>query len=263
MKILKKNIKKILIKLIHPVATKLGYFRFNSFQGKHVDDFNKNNLLSVFFENIKAMGFIPKHIIDVGANHGTWTRETLKYFPDAYYTLIEPQERLKSSLQDILDTNSKVSFNAVGAGATSGSFMFTIVDRDDSCSFRYTEEEAKAGGYQQVEIPIVTLNEMVVSNSSLPFPDLVKIDAEGLDISVLEGASDLIGKTEVFLVEAAVFCKEFDNSLLKIVAFMDEKGYRLFEITDLNRPFKPNVLWLTELAFIRKNGIIDQFKIVY
>ena len=52
------------------------------------------------------MGFVPKHIIDVGANHGTWTRETLKYFPEAYYTLIEPQEWLKPSLQDILDVNS-------------------------------------------------------------------------------------------------------------------------------------------------------------
>ena len=141
--------------------------------------------------------------------------------------------------------------------------MFTIVDRDDSCSFRYTEEEAKAAGFKQVEIPIVTLNEMVAKNATLPFPDLVKIDAEGLDINVLEGASNLMGKTEVFLVEAALFCKEFDNSLLKMVDYMDKKGYSLFEITDLNRPFQPQVLWLVELAFIKKGGIIDNYKINY
>lgn len=257
---MKKIIKKIAIKLIHPFATKLGYKR----EQKAIqinNSFEKNSLLEVFFENIKQMGFTPKHIIDVGANHGTWTRETLKYFPDAYYTLIEPQEWLKPSLQDILDANSKVSFNAVGAGDKSGSFMFTIVNRDDSCSFRYTEEEAKAGGFKQVEIPIVTLNEMVAKNTTLPFPDLVKIDAEGLDINVLEGASNLMGKTEVFLVEAALFCKEFDNSLLKMVDYMDNKGYTLFEITDLNRPFQPQVLWLVELAFVKKGGIIDNYKI--
>ncbi|UOK43776.1 MULTISPECIES: FkbM family methyltransferase [Flavobacterium] len=259
---MKKVIKKIAIKLINPIATRLGYSR-----GQKVvftkNLFDKNSLLEIFFSNIKAMGFAPKHIIDVGANHGTWTRETLKYFPDSYYTLVEPQEWLKPSLQDILDTNSKVSFNAVGAGDKSGSFMFTIVDRDDSCSFRYTEEEAKAGGYQQIEIPIVTLNEMVAKNHSLPFPDLVKIDAEGLDIAVLEGASDLFGRTEVFMVEAAIFNKEFENSLLKMIDYMDKKGYNLFEITDLNRPFQPYVLWLVELAFVKKNGVLDTYKISY
>lgn len=257
---MKKIIKKIAIKLLNPIAIRLGYVRGQQ-TVNFKNAFEKNALLEVFFDNIKEMGFSPKHIIDVGANHGTWTRETLKYFPEAYYTLIEPQEWLKPSLQDILETNSKVSFNAVGAGDKSGSFMFTIVNRDDSCSFRYTAEEAKAGGFKQVEIPIVTLNEMVAKNTALPFPDLVKIDAEGLDINVLEGASDLMGKTEVFLVEAALFCKEFDNSLLKMVEYMDKKGYTLFEITDLNRPFQPQVLWLVELAFIKKGGIIDSYKI--
>ena len=42
---------------------------------------------------------------------------------------------------------------------------------------------------------------------------------------------------------------------------MDKKGYSLFEITDLNRPFQPQVLWLVELAFVKKQGIIDSYKI--
>ncbi len=255
---MKKKILGIAILLFNPIAKKLGFIR-NKQNVEFKDSFHKNELLGIFFNNIKEMGFVPKHIVDVGANHGTWTRETLKYFPEAYYTLIEPQEWLKPSLQDILDSNSKVSFNAVGAGDKSGSFMFTIVDRDDSCSFRYTEEEAKEGGFKQVKIPIVTLNEIVAKNATLPFPDLVKVDAEGLDINVLEGASDLMGKTEVFLVEAALFCKEFDNNFLKMVDYMDKKGYSLFEITDLNRPFQLQVLWLVEIAFVKKGGIIDGF----
>ncbi len=56
---------------------------------------HKNYLLNTLFTNLKAAGFSPKHIVDVGANHGTWTREALKHFPDAYYTLIEPQNWLK------------------------------------------------------------------------------------------------------------------------------------------------------------------------
>tara|TARA_R110001583_G_scaffold71749_3_gene201745 strand:- start:2996 stop:3772 length:777 start_codon:yes stop_codon:yes gene_type:complete len=254
---MKKLIKKILIKLLTPILTRIGYVK--SVNEEKANKFHKNELLENFFTNILIMGFTPKHIIDVGANHGTWTRETLKYFPDAYYTLIEPQKQLQASFQDILDANKNIAFHPVGAGSKSGSFKFTIVDRDDSCSFRYSEKEAQELGFEQIEIPIVTINELVASTTKIPFPDIVKIDAEGLDIEVLKGADSLFGKTEIFMVEVGIANKKFDNSFLKMINYMDSNNYTLFELTDLNRPFTPQVLWLAELVFIKKNGIIDSF----
>lgn len=224
--------------------------------GKSVSHFQKNDLLFTFFNNLKQIGFEPKHIVDVGANHGTWTRETLKYFPDAYYTLLEPQYWMQDSIKDLLENNKKIKFNAVGAGAQEGTFNFTIVNRDDSCSFRYTEAEAKAEGFEQIEVPVVTLNNLL-AQSNLPTPDIIKIDAEGLDIEVLKGTSNYFGQTEIFMVEVGIVNKLFDNSFLTMVNYMDSNGYTLFDITDLNRPFTPAVLWLAELVFVKKNGYID------
>jgi FkbM family methyltransferase len=255
---MKKKVKNIFFKLSGEFFSKLGYERKKGLGEREF--YSKKMLLETYFTNLKKMGFNPKHIIDIGANHGTWTRETLNYFPNANYTLIEPQEWLKPSFQDLLDANSKITFLPVGAGSEKGSFKFTIAERDDSCSFRHTEEEARKLGLKQIDIPIITLNDLVKS-SSAPFPDLVKIDAEGLDIEVLKGASDLFGKTEIFMVEAGVFIKEFENSFLAMINFMDQNGYRLFEITDLNRPFNPSLLWLVELAFVKKNGVIDSYQI--
>ena len=68
---------------------------------------------------------------------------------------------------------------------------------------------------------------------------------------------------KLYNVDTDLDSKEFDNSLLKMVDYMDKKGYNLFEITDLNRPFQPQVLWLVELAFVKKGGIIDNYKINY
>lgn len=243
---MKQTIKKILVKLFDPLAVKLGYN----------NSYGKNSLLNNFYTILENVKFTPKHIVDVGANHGTWTREALQYFPDAYYSLLEPQYWMEDSIKDILKSNSKVTFNAVGAGEKPGNFKFTIVDRDDSCSFRYTEEEAQKLGFKQVVIPVVTLNKFI-NESNLPVPDIIKIDAEGLDIEVLKGASDFFGKTEIFMVEAGVVIKEFDNSFLKMINFMDQNGYRLFDITDLNRPFFPPVLWLVEIVFVKKGGFID------
>jgi len=250
-------------KLIKRIINKTGYTlkKVNVNSSVPLNKSSKDYLLFNFYNTLKKFNFYPKHIVDVGANHGTWTREALRYFPDAHYTLLEPQHWLKKSFQDILDANSKVQFYPVGAGEKEGSFQFTIVDRDDSCSFRYSQEEAKAAGFEQIEIPVVTLNALL-SNSELPVPDIIKIDAEGLDIAVLKGASNFFGKTEIFIVEAGVVNKSFDNSFLKLINFMDEKDYRLFEITDLNRPFQPQVLWLVELVFVKKDGFIDSQVIV-
>lgn len=249
--------KKIAKKIIKSLLAKLGY-RLNKTDKTNqcLDTNSKDYLLYNFYNTLKKFQFHPKHIVDIGANHGTWTREALKHFPNAYYTLLEPQHWLQDSLKDILESNSKVQFYPFGAGEKKGSFQFTIVDRDDSCSFKYTEEEAKAKGYKQLEIPVVTLNDLL-SNSKLPTPDIIKIDAEGLDIEVLKGASDFFGETEIFMVEAGIVNKSFNNSFLKVINFMDENGYRLFEITDLNRPYEQQVLWLVELVFVKKNGLID------
>jgi hypothetical protein len=78
---------------------------------------------------------------------------------------------------------------------------------------------------------------------------------------VLEGATEYFGKTEVFIIEAAVYSKLYDNTILKVINYMNEKGYSLFDLTDLNRPFSPQVLWLVELVFVKKDGFINNSKI--
>ena len=181
------KLKIIIFKLISPVLKRMGFHHYSDQNGK-------SNLLFNFYTVLLKLNFNPQHIVDVGANHGTWTRETLKYFPEACYTLLEPQGQMRESIKDLLESNAKIKFNAVGAGEKAGTFRFTIVDRDDSCSFAYTEAEARKLGFEQVEVPVVTLNEFLPT-TALPVPDIIKIDAEGLDISVLKGATNFFGKT--------------------------------------------------------------------
>lgn len=207
--------------------------------------------LDSFFPLLKQFGFAPKHIIDVGANRGNWTRTAIKYFPDAHYTLVEQQDHLRAYIGDLLDRGYKIRWINVGAGDKSGSFPFTISNRDDSSTFVLTEEQARSSDLKQVPAEVKTLNE-IASSIDMPPPEIVKIDAEGFDLRVLSGASDLLGKTDIFLVEACV-CSPCENSVAAVVTYMANEGYHLIDITDLNRSPKHGVLWLCELAFLR-NG---------
>jgi FkbM family methyltransferase len=206
--------------------------------------------LETFFSLLRRLGFAPRHVVDVGANRGTWTRAAFKYFPNAVYTLVEPQDHLRSYSQDLIAQGCKLKWINAGCGDFSGTLPLFVSYRDDGSTFVDWHD-----GWQRITVPIMTLNE-VVAFSGAGLPEMVKIDAEGFDLKVLAGASDLLGKTDIFLVEARVCAigGAYENSIAEVVSFMAKAEYSLMDITDLNRSPKHGVLWLCELAFLREGS---------
>ncbi len=181
----------------------------------------------------------------------------MTFFPDAHFYLFEPQVRLEENIKENLK-NKKFKLFKVGVGSQNAELSFTIHDRDDSCSFRFSEEEAHLRGFSQITVPIVMLDDFIEKNQ-LPRPDILKIDAEGLDLEVLKGAKKTLAESvEVVLVEVGIMNTEIKNNTLEVLKVMDELGFRFFDITDLNRPFDNKVLWLCEFAFIKKGGMLDK-----
>ncbi len=207
------------------------------------------------FSMLKQRGVKPKHILDVGANRGYWTRMALRFFPDAHYTLVEPQDALKTYVQDLIDAGYKIKWINAGASDKPSKMQFTLAERDDSSTFTLSEEQARRAGLRQIHVEVKTLND-IVREVDEPAPQIMKIDAEGLDLQVLDGASDLLGNTDVILVEAAVLDKSKENTLPKVMKRMDEAGYRLIDFTDLNRSPKDKILWLCEAVFLRNGSTL-------
>lgn len=220
----------------------------------------KEKLIENLFHSVKIFGLKPAHILDIGANCGDWTRLTLKHFPDATYTLLEPNPVMRDRMQDLLSTNPKIRLFSKGASDENGEFLFTITGRDDSCNFLLNSQQATELGLPQIPVELVTIDSFL-ENQSLPHPQIIKIDAEGLDLKVLKGAANTLKKCELVFAEAAVMCKwkpaVFSNTVASLVAYMDEQGFTVFDITDINRTHVHGNLWLIELAFVRKDGYID------
>ena len=150
-----------------------------------------------------------------------------------------------------------VNVYQLGISDRKGTNQFTYVERQDSCTFAITEKEATMKGYEQEMLEISSVDHFLDEND-LQVPDMIKIDAEGLDLKVLKGASTCFGKTEVFLVECGVGCKVLENSISKVIHLMHEKKYRCFEITEIIKPFG-NCLWSCELAFVKLDGRVDNY----
>jgi FkbM family methyltransferase len=239
---------RVLKQMVHASLRKVGY-RIVRIQPE--ENGEAVGQLGQFLGALRRHGFAPKHIVDVGANRGLWTRAAIRFFPDATYTLVEPQNELKGYVQDLVEKGHKIRWVNAGASDEAGTLSLAISYRDDSSTFAITEEDAEREGMRRIPVAVRTLNEIVASAGE-PIPDMVKIDAEGFDLKVLSGATDLMGKTDVFLVEATV-CSPSENTVARTIERMSAVGYRLLDITELNRSPKYGVLWLCELAFLR-NG---------
>lgn len=209
--------------------------------------------LQNFIVALLKSGFEPKHIVDIGANRGRWTRNMIEYFPNSRYSLFEPQSQLEYEIED-LKSAYNVHFYPFGIGSKDTTLNFTIHPREDSCSFSYSEFDAKKLGWKQIQADIKRLDNLLLNDIRTICPELVKIDAEGIDLEVLEGCAGLFGKTDFFLIEAGVGHSEIPNSLTRVNDFMESKGYKIFDITDLNRPFSNRRLHLIEVVYVNCNS---------
>lgn len=204
----------------------------------------------ICFSLLRRHGFAPRCILDVGANHGNWTRGAVAHFPEAEFILVEPQGQLQAHVQDLVDRGVKLRWVTAGVSDQAGTLPLTIAPDDTSSNFGMTAEAAAHYGYRQEMVPVRTIDEIVASLGA-PAPDIVKIDAEGFDLKALRGATTLLGKTDIVFVEAAVCATGIENTMAAVIAAMTGYGYRMIDVTDLNRSPKHGVLWLAELAFMR------------
>lgn len=149
-----------------------------------------------------------------------------------------------------------ITLNSFGVGNQSSELLFTIHDRDDSCSFASSEQQASARGFKQILVPVVTLDTHITA-SNLEWPDVIKIDAEGFDLEVIQGASKSLEKATLVMVECAVCHPDFKNTVSAVIEAMNSRDFRILDFTDLNRPWHNRVLWLAEIAFVKKGSKLD------
>ena len=106
----------------------------------------------------------------------------------------------------------------LGVSNAVGSASFTLGKYDVGSNFRVTEATAKESGLQQIDVGLTTIDEAISENDGI-IPEMIKIDAEGFDLKVLEGAQLALGKTDVIFCEAAILCP-FDNTLASVCNYM-------------------------------------------
>jgi FkbM family methyltransferase len=130
-------------------------------------------------------------VFDVGANIGLTTAMFATFAPDGKVYSFEPSPKAFPCLEETVRINgyTNVVMHQVGLGAASGELSFFDDPNSASASHLAVDDTGRRG--TSLKIDVETVDE-VVTRAGLDRLDLIKIDVEGFDVDVVEGARTTI-----------------------------------------------------------------------
>lgn len=208
-----------------------------------------------FLEDIRARGFVPRGIIDVGANQGDWSRLALSIFPGTPIIMIEPQDEMQPLLSQLSKREVACHYVKAGAGREPGELVQTIWPDRVGSSFLPEADESRLQTGEQRKTQMVTIDQLLSESFSDFVPDLVKFDIQGFELEALSGAETIFGRAEVFILETSLFRFMPRQPITReVISFMFDRGYELYDITQcLRRPYD-GALGQLDLAFVKADG---------
>jgi FkbM family methyltransferase len=207
-------------------------------------------LEEVAYTRLRDQGFSPHGIIDVGAHKGDWIRSIRKIFPDPPALSIEAREEQRSPLNLICSELSGVQFVIALLGSEPRSAVEFQVHGSGSSLFAERSDTSRTTRQMQMR----TLDDVVAADGRLKPPILLKLDIQGAELEVLRSADKTLSLAEIVQVEVALLHYNEGAPLsAEVIAFMDTKGFAIYDIAGFVRPSGPDLVQI-DILFARKNS---------
>lgn len=202
-------------------------------------------------EQLRSFGFIPDTVIDVGTARGTFP--ILEVFPEVNYLWLEPLSEFEPALKD-LEKKYKGKYLLAAAGKSNGTVKINVHDVLEGSSVLKESDGPSVDGKER-EVRLVILDSLI-NEYNLKNKLLLKIDVQGAEIDVMEGAKELLNYCEAIVLEVSFFKFLNDNpEFYEIVSYMKSKGFVAYDIFDgCLRPLD-KALAQKDILFVKENGI--------
>ena len=214
---------------------------------------NKNQITNaeLILNLLKIRGFNPKYIIDVGCGYGQWTKKLFKFYPSSNYLLFDADKNNKNELNNLKKNNNKLDYKICLLSNDNKKYKFYNMGYGSSIF-----EEQTSHNRNVEEISSTTLDQEIPDELKNHSNNLIKLDVQGSELKILEGLLDKINYFEVIILEVSIHNYNKDSPLFdKVMNFMYNKNYRLYDLFDLKRLGNNNSFLVQfDCVFVRNNS---------
>jgi FkbM family methyltransferase len=213
----------------------------------------RRDRLSGALDQLKAQGFAPATVFDIGAAYGDFARQCHEAFPDARLVLVEPLAEYAAALGTTLKSLPRAELVPAAAAARTGEITFNV-HGDLVGSSLYLEQEDSAVNGVPRTVPAVTLDGLRAERG-LKAPFLIKADVQGAELDVLAGATETLREAEYVVLEVSFF-EFFRGGPLfhDVVAFMRSRGFVAYDLFGFQYRPLDGALSQADVAFVREQG---------
>jgi FkbM family methyltransferase len=174
------------------------------------------------YANIVGSGLKPDRFVDIGANNGT--HSLLLAAAGVSVTAFEPNPVCGGIARELFeDAGVVVDWRGEALGREPGSFTLAYPDGDTSLGHVVPLGADVAEGLTKTEVDQRRLDDCEFAGERV----LVKIDVEGCELDVLEGARRFICERRPLVVFES---NAGDLSRVRLHAFFDEADYDVFDL---------------------------------
>lgn len=179
-------------------------------------------------------------ICDIGAHHGDISLKLSTLFPESKIYSFEPYSQSYEALKKKVEINSNIVPVNCALSSSNGEMNLYINTQDSTNSLSPTGEMGKKYQSWQTEtlsteiVRVLTLNSWAKQNSIKEI-ELLKLDVQGFELKVLQGAEDYLKSTVRLIYTEIEFVKIYKENCLyfELEGYLRQFSFELFQLYNL------------------------------
>lgn len=170
----------------------------------------------------------PATVVDIGVNHGQFLHLASRLWPDAGIVGVEPNGELADKAAALYRDDGRIRVESCAVGAQNGEIELFVTANDQNSSIHapseaFHDDRTDDGVVRTETVPLKRLDSLLDGVSG---PMLVKIDVQGAELEVLQGAGDRLDDVSVIIIESPFeVAYEGAAGFDEIYRFLTDRGF--------------------------------------
>jgi FkbM family methyltransferase len=218
---------------------------------------NQRASLEGVLRQAAGAGLSPATVIDIGAAYGHFAKACQAIFPHARFVLVEALEEYAGALHAVAAELPDAILVPAAAASTDGEITINVHDDLVGSSLYLEDEDSSVNGVPRT-VAAVTLDTLL-ARERLPTPLMIKIDVQGAELDVLDGAAEALKQADYVMLEVSFFEFFKGGPMIEAVfAYMKQKGFVAYDV--FGHQYRPldGALSQVDIAFVPEAGALRE-----